>query len=620
MYSIAPDQNSDEKNPRYSAAWWRPRIKHATMESERFERPANARYREGIGPYYREGWPGASEVHGNWYIKFVLDMMPTLCSGELASAVGSIDPDQTGSHAEALEVWLNQTIKEQDITGELEQVCDPMLWGPGGVLMVYPEDVPGTTSERMASMGVQAPMLRCRVKAIDRNLCFVDPDHEISEGEYQGHREVVSFADILEEAAGSPDSAGWNVDLVQKAMAQDDTSGDLKEVRKKTFGDGVCSTTFKPDEMVVYRVWCRRTQMIHTLAYRQQENESEGFELRKPVQWRGHPRGPYVWFGLLWVRGNAYPLSPTALAERMVRRQDKHLKKADDDAMAAKRNVAMKGKNALKAFAKLKNGEGWNVDSSTLKDIETGGVQQATAEYIAYLDADIVELFGLSPARMGDTAQGPATNTVVAEQALNGKKRLFVNRWKACVREALKRMAFIGWNLDQVETSVPMPNPDTGEMESARYYGGVMEGDQADWMSVENQIDLEPFSLGGADAAAMQETLDKVAAIVDQVIARIAANPLAAKMGKWENWLDDRMKAAGIAGGAKRYVNWAFIRAYVGAMGTQAVAMAAAGAGTQVGPMPVARGGGGGGGNALTAARSIGSSAGGAAQTLAGAQ
>ena len=615
---------SDTSTP-YSPAWLRPRIERCVKRAEDYTCYPNARYRQAVGPYYVKGWSGADETHSNWYWKFVYDMGPAMIGGELVFATGAADPDAMGEHAEALGLWLNRTAKESKLQNELAQACDNMLWGPGGVLMVYPEDVPGTTSQRMASLGVQAPVLRARVKCLDTNVCFVDPDVEMVDSEIMGHREIISRAEIMDDMAGSQDGGGWNIEAVNQCLSAQNGTGDANELRKQVFVDAISGENVKDDQMVVYRVWCRKTQMIHTLAYREIEGESDGVELRQPAMWRGHPRGPYVWCGVVWIRGHAYPMPLTAIAERLVREQDEHRKKDRQDAAAAKRNVAVIGKNSVKEFAKLRNGEAWNTDPTKLKEIETGGSQEATVNRINTLEMDLQEIFGLSSARMGNTGEGSATNTVVAEQALGAKKKLFVERWKECVREVARRIAFIGWNFDQVEMKIPIPGPD-GSMVTAQYFGGVVEGDKADWMDVESEIDLEPFSLGEGDSVVLQETLDRVAAIVDELLMRVVGNPMAFKMGKWENWLDDRVRAAGVTGGAKRYVDWAFINAFVEQAG-MAAAMGAPmpGQAPGEGVAAAAEGGGGmpsgpiGGGtpNPMAAARSIGSKAGGKAKTAA---
>jgi hypothetical protein len=611
---------SDTSQP-YSPSWFRPRVERFVKRAEDYTCFPDARYRQAVGPYYVKGWHGSEETHSNWYWKFVYDMGPAMIGGELCFATGAADPDAMGEHAEALGLWLNRACKETKLQMELSQACDNMLWGPGGVLMVYPEDVPGTQSQRMASLGVTAPVLRARVKCLDTNVCFTDPDCEINESEIMGHREIIKRADILQEMEGSADGAGWNLDAVNQILSAQNGDGDAQELRKKTFNDGISGMSVQDDQMVVYRIWCRKTQMIHTLAFREIEGEKDGMELKAPARWRGHPRGPYVWCGVVWIRGHAYPMPLTAIAERLVREQDEHRKKDRQDAAAAKRNVAVIGKNAVKEFAKLRNGEAWNTDPSKIKEIETGGSQEATVQRINTLDMDLQEIFGLSSARMGNTGEGTATNTVVAEQALGAKKKLFVDRWKECVREVARRMSFIGWNLDQVETKIPVDGPD-GSMVTAQYFGGVVEGDQADWMDVENEIDLEPFSLGAGDSVEKQETLDRVAAIVDELMLRVTTNPLAFKMGKWENWLDDRLRTAGITGGAKRYVDWAYINAYVETAG---MAMLGGGMAPGAGVAGAVEGQGGipsgpiatGPADPMGAARSMGASAGGKAKNAA---
>lgn len=597
----------------HDAAYWRQRADYAVEESKKYTRMDDARYRQAIGPYYKLGWGGADDTHAGWYFKFVTDMLPTLTDGDLAFSVSTNNPETSGGHAKALQQWLNRTMIDADARTELEQVAETMLWSSGGVMMVYAEEVKGSQSSYYAAMGVQAPVMRCRLKALDRNLCFVDPDRSITEAEYMGHKETLMLADILAEAEGTEDAAGWDLDAVRELAKSE---GEAEEARKEVFGDNK-TKGYRSLEVVVYRIWCRRTQMIYTLSVR--GGEMGGRMLKKPAPWLGHPRGPYVWFGLMWVRGHAYPASMLALAERQVRKHDQHRSKMDKDAAAAKKNVVVRGKNMLKAYKVARNGDAFLGDPQAVKEIANGGVQEADAAYVEYLEGELQELFGLSAARMGDTSKGPATNTMVAENALAGRRALFRSRWQACVKEMARRMAYLGWSLVQVEGQITVEDPMTGDPVPSRFIGGVMEGEQADWMDVESEIDLEPYAADGSDSGGEQQTLDIVARIMDEIVARITANPMAAKMVNWENWLDDRLRLAGVHGGAKRYMNWPLIRAYMDAVGPMAIAavggMIGGADATRSSGMPVQ--GQQQPANAMTAARSVGSSAGNLAQSMA---
>lgn len=594
------------------AQYWRRRVEYAVEESKKYTKLDDARYRQAIGPYYKSGWGGADDTHAGWYFKFVTDILPTFTDGDLAFSVSTKNPTTSGEHVKALRHWLDRAVIETDARTELEHVAETMLWSSGGVLMVYPEEVPGSQSQYAAAFGQAAPVMRCRVKAIDRNLCFVDPDHDITEAEYMGHKETLSLADILAEAEGKPDAGGWDVQAVRDMAKSND---EAEEARRDVFADQK-TKGFTSDEVVVYRVWCRRSQMIYTLSTK--GGEHGGKMLKQPTPWPGHPRGPYIWFGLIWVRGHPYPCSMLAIAERQVRKHDQHRAKMDKDAASYRRNVFVRGKNMLKAYKVARHGEGVLGDPTAVKDVETGGVSEADARYVAYLEGELQELFGLSAARMGDTAKGPATNTVVAEQALSARRSLFRNRWQACVREMAKRMAYLAWTLPQIETQLSIEDPDTGAKTPAMFFGGVMDGERAEWMEVESEIDLQPYAADGSDTAGEQQTLDTVARIMDELLARMMANPLAARMVRWENWLDDRLRLAGVIGGAKRYMNWPLIEAYLNAVGPSAI-MAAQGMiggpdATRSSGMPTPSTTPQGPANPLTVARSIGSQAGEMAQ------
>lgn len=546
---------------RYSPDYWRKHLEQAIPAADAWSKPGSYRDRQMNGPYYAENYAGGSETHCGWYWKFITDLKPALVAGDPAVSVSSTNPDATGEHADALEQWLNRAIKEQGLSDTLDRVAHNMLLC-GGCLMITPEEVPETTSSWMAALGVAAPRMTAKCRSLDFVQIFADPDNDISESEYMGHWEVLTVRQILEWAAGKADNDGWDLEAV-RAQAEGGES-DAKTQRDKIRGDGIRSCTLKADQLVVYRIWCRDTQTIHTLAYRQVEGEAQGKRIRMDQPWEGHDRGPYVWFGVAWVRGRPYPMALTAVGERLIRELDAHRAKAREDAENAKNGIAFGSVNAQKAWAKLRNGQGFVADAKEMKEASAGGVQEETFEYIAYLEAELEKMFGLSEVRQGDTgADASATAVVAAETAQSVRRKYFERRFRACVREALKRMAHIGWHNQQVETEIVDEDQMTGERGSATYYGGVAQGDPAEWRDVESEIDLEPYTMGLVDQDSIRRSMTEVGLILQDIQTTVIQNPIGALVIRWENWLDDRMEAANIPGGGRRYINYAAMRAVV---------------------------------------------------------
>lgn len=620
-----PAQVAPQGEDRYGPDYWRKHLDQAIPAADAWSKPGSYRNRESNGPFYAENYAGGHETHCGWYWKFITDLKPALVSGDPAVTASSTNPDATGEHADALEYWLNRTIKEQELARELDTVCENMLWC-GGCLMITPEERPGTSSRWMAALDQQAPTMTARCRSLDFVQIFADPDNDIQNAAYMGHWEVLTATDIMEEAAGKPDAGGWDIGAVLEQAAGGHE--DAKAQRDKVRGDGIRSCTLKADELVVYRIWCRQTQTIHTLAYRQVDGEAQGRKIRQDQPWTGHERGPYVWFGVAWVRGRPYPLALTAVAERLVRELDDHRRKAREDAECAKTGIVTESANTLKAWAKMKNGHGVIGDAKQVKEVSTGGVQEETFEYIAYLEGELEKISGLSEVRQGETgANTTATAVAAADTANSVRRKYFERRFKACVRESIKRMAHIGWHNQQVETTLPIEDDMTGQKSTGEYFGGVAEDDPAEWSDVESEIDLEPYTMGLVDQDSIRRSMTEVGLILQEIQQNVITNPWGALVINWENWLDDRMEAANIAGGGRRYINYAAMRMVVkmqlvsmmggmtmgGAEQAGGAGMGGAGGGL---PMPMLAGGGPAGEseNPMQRGRSMGNAAGQAAR------
>lgn len=545
----------------YSAAWMRPRIKEMVDFARMHTVPGDKRYIDTLGPHFRTGW-GGSEHHCGDYWKIVSDLKPALVSGDLQVSVSSRNPESTQSpdgetdHAEALERWLNRTIVDTGLTDTLDTICENMLWSFGCALLEM-VDVAGTSSSYWKLQGQDLPRQRVKVSSLDPNRVFVDKSGDLAKARLMGHWEVYNIADILQEAAGKPDAAGWNMDAVNRAAGEG-----VDEIREGNLQDAITNSELRKQDFVCYRVWCKDTNKIHTVAYSPVEDEDQGLELRAPVEWTGHRRGPYVIFGLVWVRNNPLPCPLTALAERAVRMNDDTRAKIKEDAASYKRNVMMIGTRALKKYKKAKNGEGIPGDVTKTKEFISGGIQAETLEHIAFMNSDIETMFGLSQVRQGDVGTDTtATAVATAESAASVRRKYFEFRFRCCTRELMIRMAYFGWNNERIEETLTTPDPITGEMTAKTFYGGVAEDEAAEWTDVESDIDIEPYSAGMTDSAALQRSMDMVGMILQEFTTLVMDNPLGALIVNWENWLDDRMAAANAKGGGRRYINYAVVKA-----------------------------------------------------------
>lgn len=561
----APSAFTTPAQGMYSADWFRPKIETWVKHARSQVKPADERYRTSVGPYYRDGW-GGGEHHCGDYWKITTDLKPALVSGDLQVQVSSRNPQATQTpdgqvdHAEALEAWLNRTIVETGLTDTLDTICENMLWSAGCALLEL-EEVPGSVSTYyQVTQNVQMPRLRPKITSIDPGRLFIDHSGDLKAARFIGHWEVYHMADILAEVSGKPDAAGWNMDAVNEVLMNG--AGDADRLRKDNLQDKITNTELTKHEFVCYRVWCKDTGMIHTVAFSAIADEPLGREIRTPFKWTGHPRGPYVIFGIAWVRNNPWPLAITAIAERTVRKNDDTRKKLDDDARSYKRNVIIMGQRALKAYKKAANGEGVNGDANKIKEVQTGGIQEKTLEHIQFVNSDIETMFGLSQVRQGNVGDdSTATANAIAESAASVRRKYFGFRFRSCVKELMIRLAHFGWNQERIETTLSVPDPKSGQMMAKDFYGGVAEDDPAEWEDVEADIDIEPFSSDHTDHASIQASMDAVGVILQEFTVLVMNNPLGAMIINWENWLDDRMQAANAKGGGRRYINYQVVKA-----------------------------------------------------------
>lgn len=560
---------------KYSAAWFRPRVESMCRLSRAVNAPANRRREQMAGPGYADGY-GQDEDHCGFYWKLLSDLKPAMVSGDLAVEVSSRNgkttqsPDGSVDHAEAAEEWINREITESGLTDTLDTLCDDMAWSAGVALCEVEDDPDGKPSTYHAMLdGSNVPQQRVRVRAISPDRFFIDEGNDVQNARMMGHRETLTYGDVVRGASGKPDAGGWDIQAVLELIR--DRSHEARKVRECPLS----KVQYETGEFVCFRVWCKETGMIHTLAWSATTSESKGSELKKPEKWTGHERGPYVVFGVAWMRNKPWPLSVTAIAERGAKNQDRTRKKIQHDAENYRRNVVMKGANALRQFMRLDHGDGFNGDAQSVKEVVSGGIQPEALQHIQYTNADLEALFGLSQARQG--APDPkvsATADAIAMSAADVRRKYMAFRFRCCVRELLTRMLYFAVVNPRIETTIPVMDPGTGQLVPKKFWGGVRADDPFEWEDIAANIKIEPYSIGEVDQATRQRSMDAVAAILMEFQQMVLANPLGAMIINWENWLDDRMAAAQAKGGGRRYINYQVVH---GLMRAQLLSMMSGG-------------------------------------------
>lgn len=594
---IAPNSKAKPTHERYSPGWWRQRLDRGQSHRRDHTTLSEARIRNFAGPHFRRGWRGAKDTHcGAWW-KLISDIKPSVVSTNPAVYVDTFAPS-ANQHADSLRYGLNAWINRVNLFTILDKVADDTLWDYG-VIRVRLVPRKGSTLSEYAGMGVQIPALIPEAQYIMPTQFGCDPDTTPDQAQYQYHWEIRNISDLQSETdpTGAP---VWD----QQALAALSKEPKPDEVRRDTLHDDLSNEDLERDEVVIFHIWCRTTKTIYTIGYTPHARESEGVFLREPTPYFGHPSGPYVVFGIVWVRGQAFPVSLTALFERNVQEQDDHRKKAREDARAAKKMLAVQGAKLAKAIVAAQNTSVMSVEAlDKLKEFEFGGVQQATAEYMAFLDNDWEMLTGLSQVRQGNVdADATATAVVEASSAADRRVKYIQSRFRACVRELLTRVAWLMWNSDMVEFPVPVDDPMTGETVQGIFRGGVQEGDDASFEDLE--LDIEPYTMEHVDQNALRSRMTEVLNLVTGVVDRILANPLAAAAVGWEELINDTMETMNIRKGGKRYIKWPMVRmlvemqigAAMGGMGAGLMTSTGTAGAIGVGPgnQSTAMGGGGG--------------------------
>lgn len=552
MVAPVPMGEAEHKEPqdqRFTPTWWRSRLKTATTFRQDHTDPAAARIRNFAGTYFRKNWRGAKEIHGGDWWQMMSDLSPALVSDNPAVSVESFSPSASQA-AKALEYALNTWTSRCRLFTILDQVCSDTLWDFG---VIHTRLVARTGSQLSAAagLGISLPALMPEARRLLPTQFGCDPEAELDQGQYQFHWEVHQKETLLAEKDENGQPL-YSVEAIEK-LAKTPASSEQK---KETLRDDMIGQDVGRNEVVVYHIWSRVDGMIYTLGYSPHADEAQGQFLCPPKPHFGDPDGPYVVFGLIWVRGQPLPLSLTALLERNVREKDEHLDKARQDAAAAKQMVAVKGSKQSKAVVNSKNNAVLNVnDLADIKAFKIGGVQDATAQWLAFLDDRTTRMLGMSPARQGDTNTGStATADVIADTAANRRTKYMQSRWRECVIKVYRKIGHLCWESPYVEFDLPFTDPATGQTVQATFKGGPQKG-VPHVPFPELELDIDPFTMEHQTEQSRRERMGAAYTLVLDVADRISSSPVIAECIEWQDLVDDTMEAIGFKRAGRKYIN-----------------------------------------------------------------
>jgi hypothetical protein len=262
------------------------------------------------------------------------------------------------------------------------------------------------------------------------------------------------------------------------------------------------------NEIVGYEIWVPEVTLpevkgmpgyhgtIYTLGVAQNQETGKTVKprwIRKPRPYYGPSWGPYTLFGVYWVPGSVFPLSPLAATYEQVKELNAHAVAASRGAASYKKFVAFEPTNPNAGNAAKNAAHGTVVPieglSDAIEEIEIGGVQQAQYQYLAELRDRRDRVTGLNDASRGNV-EGVGTATEIADAASQRDNRIaFIERMFQ--NSTIQVLNTAGWFLFNSQFSQfkmgaeaarelkprprDMPQPEDAEMIAGKIEAGVIQ-------------------------------------------------------------------------------------------------------------------------------------------------
>lgn len=439
----------------------------AEIERDRHMAKVPSMVRKGHGPAYsNEGSNERELTLENHFHEYCSLMAPRLVMDNPRVRVTSRDWSamQAGedgmSEADSLSHCLNRWIRDERLDETLVGYANDGFYCHG-VAYVTQEELGGWQPDGMRE-GLEdgeEPM-KPSVFTIEPDRVFWDAvATDLREIRFIGHTYVRDKEDLLKEAEENPDK-GWIESAINQAepshLADDKSEGRHVGINR---GELRIREIWVPEHND-YRPEGEDGRGFHGTLYTIAEGKSasgesvssQGFFIREPQPYYGHPQGPYVVWGAYPVMGDTYPLSPLMAVEPQISRLN--------DLSLAYSNAARKAKSGLAAhkvnedamaqWQKFQDQGVFLVDGDPntpvkqmVDTIEVGGPHERLFEFITVERDRLERVSGLSDAQRGNvTGQGTATEVAIADSASSVRVDYIKKRFTAAVQQILERAAW----------------------------------------------------------------------------------------------------------------------------------------------------------------------------------
>lgn len=536
-------------------------IEAAMKFRQKFTRPSKARKQRYAGDRYREDWRADGGSKWNHEYEYVTNMLPAMVHNNPKVSVKSRRPRVQRELVEAMQHGLNRWVEDVQLAAKIRPTIQDMCFD-FGVMVTSMESVPGYDHQ-------DVPPMRPSLKRISPTRFFMDPQGDNPYAyRFAGHWVLRDREDLL-MARTYDGRRKYNREAV--LTLTDDQTGAGSDSQDRWVE--ALDIRIDRGQVAVFEVYVPERNKIYTLGMTSGPNKTTRSEwLRPPRDYHGHPRGPYVIFGIHYPPDQIYPLAPLAATEDSVTELNAHANQASRQADKARKLILVDGTNRALTDA-IKNYEDGtvaaipNFTTSAFAEVSIGGPDPKTLQYMEYLSGQIDRRSGLTDIQRGQIS-GKATATEVKEAAaaVGGRLGDIQNEVKQCVIRILENAAYLMFYSESVVFPIVEEKAERllisgvlggqkvereeGGQREGTFYGGVQAG-QEEWTFFDLELKIEPYTMEHTDEGVLQRRIQSAMALLIQSAPMILQFPFI----NWPDLLDDYFAALGIQDGRK-YINF----------------------------------------------------------------
>ena len=479
----------------------------------------------------------------NYIYQYLAVMVPRLVFNNPRVRTSTRRTDeQARVEALAIQTGLNRWIKDVNLVQPLQELAVQMLmrWGvamvsvepTSGPLQTIPSERPEGEDEEASLQETDDVPHMPAVDVLDPRRVGADPRAmTLRECRYVFHEWSKDKDDLAEQAENAPEGAGWNVAAIRDLQTGEDPNSKLKRPQV-------------PDRKQVHGVelWTPETMegddlpgpdegfhgQIITLAW----GRNGMVEIRRRPFF-GPRTGPYHFFGVYYVPGCVWPLSPT-VANAGQAEWVNRIAKANLRAMERRKKLFLFNKRRHRDAQALKDAVDGDfvgmdsLESGGFTETEVGGASNAANDELEMERARLDRSLGLSDATRGVvTGDATATENALADEAAKSRFGFIEQRFTEAANRLIKHAAHLLWHDSRIV--IQLSDQDRMELERKgvpppnAVQGGRDEESKARFEDLEVEIEL--YSMRRTDEAAQAARLGQTYQIVTQSIPLVGQFP-----------------------------------------------------------------------------------------------